>query len=152
MRIRIEIEDKGYKATHEFELQDMEGTDPRERIIDLLNASGVFKEIDHPTPQVHAEKPGTLIERLANFIQYEFPDRWFSSQELRDRYETVADDIKLSTVSTYLSRLAKAGLLESRGSRNNRKYFLISNEGAIDHIHAVPIAQRKGKTGGYIRP
>jgi hypothetical protein len=65
------------------------------------------------------------MDRLEHFIKYEFTNTWFASQELRERYETVADDIKLSTVSTYLSRMNRDGLLEKRGNRNNRQYRLI---------------------------
>jgi DNA-binding transcriptional regulator PaaX len=65
------------------------------------------------------------MDRLERFIRFEFPNNWFTSQELRERYETVADDIKLSTVSTYLSRMNRDGLLERKGNRNNRQYKLI---------------------------
>jgi hypothetical protein len=65
------------------------------------------------------------MDRLEHFIKFEFSNTWFTSQELRERYETVADDIKLSTVSTYLSRMNRDGLLEKRGNRNNRQYRLI---------------------------
>jgi DNA-binding transcriptional ArsR family regulator len=62
---------------------------------------------------------------LASFIKFEFSNTWFTTQELRERYETVADDIKLSTVSTYLSRMNRDGLLDRRGNRNNRQYRLL---------------------------
>ena len=65
------------------------------------------------------------MDRLGSFIRYEFSNAWFTTQELRERYETVADDIKLSTVSTYLSRMNRDGLLDKRGNRNNRQYRLI---------------------------
>lgn len=67
------------------------------------------------------------MEKLGSFIKYEFSNTWFTTQELRERYETVADDIKLSTVSTYLSRMNRDGLLDRRGNRNNRQYRLIEN-------------------------
>ena len=67
------------------------------------------------------------MEKLGGFIKYEFTNTWFTTQELRERYETVADDIKLSTVSTYLSRMNRDGLLERRGNRNNRQYRLIES-------------------------
>lgn len=61
------------------------------------------------------------MDRLEHFIKFEFSNTWFTSQELRERYETVADDIKLSTVSTYLSRMNrvvcwKKGETETTGS------------------------------------
>ena len=65
------------------------------------------------------------MDRLASFIKFEFSNTWFTTQELRERYETVADDIKLSTVSTYLSRMNRDGLLDRKGNRNNRQYRLL---------------------------
>lgn len=127
MRIRIEIEDKGLKSMYEFESQEMEGDALRERIIGYLNASGIFSDKDAAAPQAQGiDDSGTLMDRLSKFIKFEFPDSWFTSQELRERYETVADDIKLSTVSTYLSRMNRDGLLERRGNRNNRQYKLVA--------------------------
>jgi DNA-binding transcriptional regulator PaaX len=65
------------------------------------------------------------MDRLASFIKFEFSNTWFTTQELRERYETVADDIKLSTVSTYLSRMNRDGQLDRKGNRNNRQYRLL---------------------------
>jgi len=126
MKIRIEIEDKGLKSIHEFESQAMDGEILRERIMSFLNASMVFSDKGtSPAAAAEIEAGGTLMDRLERFIRFEFPDNWFTTQELRDRYETVSDDIKLSTVSTYLSRMNRDGLLERRGNRNNRQYRLL---------------------------
>lgn len=128
MRIRIEIEDDGLKSSHEFESQNMDGEALRDKIIGFLSASGIFEGKDErgaAAPTHDYSSSGTIMDRLENFIKYEFTNTWFTSQELRERYETVADDIKLSTVSTYLSRMNRDGLLEKRGNRNNRQYRLI---------------------------
>jgi hypothetical protein len=126
MRIRIEIEDTGFKSVHEFESQNMDGEALREKIIGFLTASGVFSDAEIQAPAARAyDIKGTLMDRLENFIKFEFPNAWFTSQELRERYETVMDDIKLSTVSTYLSRMNRDGMLERRGNRNNRQYRLV---------------------------
>jgi len=130
MRIRIEIEDKGLKSSHEFESQNMDGEALRDRIIGFLSASGVFEsrgESIASAASAHNYSSGTLMDRLESFIRYEFSNTWFTTQELREKYETVADDIKLSTVSTYLSRMNRDGLLDKRGNRNNRQYRLIEN-------------------------
>ncbi|MDD1730536.1 MAG: hypothetical protein CG440_1439 [Methanosaeta sp. NSM2] len=129
MRIRIEIEDKGLKSSHEFESQNMDGEALRDRIIGFLSASGVFEGRGDTAGGVPAPDygRGTLMEKLGSFIKYEFSSTWFTTQELRERYETVADDIKLSTVSTYLSRMNRDGLLDKRGNRNNRQYRLIES-------------------------
>ncbi len=131
MKIRIEIEGKDLKSSHEFESQNMDGEVLRERIIGFLSASGVFEGDEGHAGAAHAGAPrgyegsGTLMDKLESFIRFEFSNTWFTTQELRERYETVADDIKLSTVSTYLSRMNRDGLLERRGNRNNRQYRLI---------------------------
>jgi len=130
MRIRIEVEDKGLKSVYEFESQNMEGEALREKIIGYLTASGVFSEAEgHASAAQSYDTGGTLMDRLEKFLKFEFPSTWFTSQELRERYETVADDIKLSTVSTYLSRMNRDGLLERKGNRNNRQYRLVEEGG-----------------------
>ncbi len=126
MKVKIEIEDDGMKSTHVFE-----GTIIREKIIDFLAAAGVFSElVDEVREAVEpkSENSRTLRDRLEIFVREEFPESWFSSNELRDRYETVSDDIKLSTVSTYLSRMYYDGVLERRGNRNQRQYRLVTEE------------------------
>ena len=125
MRIRIEIEDKGLKSSHEFESQNMDGEALRDRIVGFLSASGVFEGRGESIASPRDYSSGTLMDRLESFIRYEFSNTWFATQELRERYETVADDIKLSTVSTYLSRMNHDGLLDKRGNRNNRQYRLM---------------------------
>ncbi|NTV27817.1 MAG: hypothetical protein HGA93_03950 [Methanothrix sp.] len=127
MRIRIEIEDKGLKSSHEFESQNMDGEALREKIIGFLSASGIFEGTEERGTAARDYSSGTLMDRLESFLRFEFSNTWFTTQELRERYETVADDIKLSTVSTYLSRMNRDGLLDRRGNRNNRQYRLIEN-------------------------
>lgn len=148
MRIRIEIEDLDYKLSHEFESQSMDGEVLREKIIEFLSASGVFESTrDHAAP---ANSIGsTLMDRLERFIRFEFPNTWFTSQELRERYETVEDDIKLSTVSTYLSRMNRVGLLERRGNRNNRQYRLIERiePGIGGGVHRQEAFERRREEG-----
>ena len=126
MKVKIEIEDEGMRSTHVFE-----GTILREKILDFLAAAGVFSEVpDEPRKETmpKSEDNRTLRDRLEIFVRDEFPDSWFSSNDLRDQYETVSDDIKLSTVSTYLSRMYYDGVLERRGNRNQRQYRLVTEE------------------------
>lgn len=145
MRIRIEIEDKGMKSVYEFESQELGGEDLRDKIVSYLGASGVFSEKENQPQSAHAyEAGGTLMDRLENFIRFEFPDSWFTTQQLRDKYETVSDDIKLSTVSTYLSRMNRDGQLERKGNRNNRQYRLIT--GANSDLGKHEILQNKKRS------
>lgn len=126
MKVKIEIEDGGMKSTHVFE-----GAIVREKIIDFLAAAGVFREgaVEIPrAAQPKSEENRTLRDRLEIFVREEFPESWFSSNELRDRYEAVSEEIKLSTVSTYLSRMYYDGVLERRGNRTQRQYRLVTEE------------------------
>jgi hypothetical protein len=150
MRIRIEVEDKGLKSVYEFESQNLEGEALRERIIGYLTASGVFAEAEERTPAAQSyDTGGTLMDRLERFIRFEFPSSWFTSQELRERYETVADDIKLSTVSTYLSRMNRDGMLERKGNRNNRQYKLIEENKPEAAVEQNPYQQKRRVEGRW---
>lgn len=142
MKIRIEIEEKGMKSSHEFESEALDRETVRDRIVEFLSASNVFSEKEPSMPTYEAG--GTLMDSLERFIRFEFPDAWFTSQELRERYETVADDIKLSTVSTYLSRMYHDGLLDRRGNRNNRQYRLVPR--AMPEIPASSPYQAKKRS------
>ncbi|UEC42193.1 MAG: hypothetical protein METHAR1v1_420009 [Methanothrix sp.] len=126
MKVKIEIEDGGMKSTHVFE-----GAIVREKIIDFLAAAGVFREEAVELPgaaQPKSEENRTLRDRLEIFVREEFRESWFSSNELRDRYEALSEEIKLSTVSTYLSRMYYDGVLERRGNRTQRQYRLVTEE------------------------
>ena len=126
MKVKIEIEDNGMKSTHVFE-----GAIIREKVIDFLVAANVFLEGADEVQKAVEPKPEnnqTLRDRLEIFVREEFPESWFSSNDLRDRYETISDDIKLSTVSTYLSRMYYDGVLERRGNRNQTQYRLVTEE------------------------
>lgn len=126
MKVKIEIEEGGMKSTHVFE-----GAIARERIIDFLTAAGVFRaggDDLREVPLARYEDNRTLRDRLEIFVREEFPESWFSSNELKDRYEAASDEIKLSTVSTYLSRMYYDGVLERRGNRTQRQYRLVTEE------------------------
>ncbi|AEH61342.1 transcriptional repressor, CopY family [Methanosalsum zhilinae DSM 4017] len=70
----------------------------------------------------------TINERLELFLKYEYPRVWFTSQDIQQHYERIYGNIKLSTVSTYLSRMYRKQLLERRGNRNQRQYRYIADE------------------------
>ncbi|MEM1537652.1 MAG: hypothetical protein QXK12_02390 [Candidatus Nezhaarchaeales archaeon] len=65
-----------------------------------------------------------LKPRISSLIINFFSNgRWFKSKEIQKLFEEVySEKTKLSTVSTYLSRLFYSGLLERRGSRAEREY------------------------------
>ncbi len=61
-------------------------------------------------------------------IQKSFPLIWFSSKDIQSVYEQeLKEPIGLSTVSTYLSRMASKGMLLRTGGSNNLKYRTAPN-------------------------
>ncbi|WP_300608854.1 hypothetical protein [Methanohalophilus sp.] len=77
--------------------------------------------------------PLTISERLELFLKYEFPRVWATSQDIQQHYETIYGPIKLSTVSTYLSRMFHKNLVERRGNRNRREYLFVGDENPVEN-------------------
>ncbi len=68
----------------------------------------------------------TIKERLRLFLKFEFTSLWFTSLQVKEKYERqYGEEIKISTVSTYLTRLYNEGFLERRGNRVEREYHVI---------------------------
>jgi len=73
----------------------------------------------------------TIKERLAYFLRYDesAPKGWFTSSQVRRIYEEVyGEEVRLSTISTYLASLHSGGVLERKGSRAMRQYRLFPME------------------------
>lgn len=64
------------------------------------------------------------IERVASIIRNHYPEGdSFTSNEVCELYEIIfKEGVKMSTVSTYLSRLADENMLNRRGSVSQRLY------------------------------
>lgn len=81
-------------------------------------------------------QPLTLKERLEMFLRFEYPRVWFSSLDVKRRYESVYGKINLSTVSTYLARMYRDNILERKGNRNQREYHF-KDEIALHNMEEV---------------
>ncbi|MHA1300171.1 MAG: hypothetical protein ACTSO9_12185 [Candidatus Helarchaeota archaeon] len=54
---------------------------------------------------------------------------WFTSRDIQDLYKNeYGEEVRISTISTYLSRLFEDGVLDRRGSRKRREFQLISEK------------------------
>jgi len=68
------------------------------------------------------------FEKVHFIIKKHFPIIWFSSKDVQAVYEQeLKEPIGLSTISTYLSRMANKGLLLRTGGANSLKYKVASN-------------------------
>jgi hypothetical protein len=80
----------------------------------------------------------TIKERLKLFLKFEYRGRWFTSLDVKERYERqYNEEIKISTVSTYLSRLNNEGFLQKRGNRVEREYMIVDITDDNDPISSV---------------
>ena len=138
-KMRVEIFDgEGNKYTLAFEGQITR--DKALRLLDLMELLGGM------TTSGHSEgNPTTLTNQLSKYdkirmiIQKNFPLVWFSSREVQLAYEQeFKEPINLSTVATYLSRMASKGTLVKAGASNRLKYRLAPTYPQVPHKQQVP--------------
>ena len=128
-RMRVELFDnEGNRYTIAFEGQITR--DKALRVLDLVELLGGMPS-EGATPGVDSNlTTGSVsrFEKMQSVIQKNFPLVWFSSKEIQSVYEKeLREPVGLSTVSTYLSRMASKGLLLRTGGPNNLKYRQITN-------------------------
>jgi hypothetical protein len=128
-KMRVELFDsEGNRYTIAFEGQITR--DKALRLLDLVELLGGM-----PGEGATSGAAGTLasnnlsrFEKVRLVLQKSFPLVWFSSKDIQSVYEQeLKEPIGLSTVSTYLARMASRGLLLRTGGSNNLKYKVIPN-------------------------
>jgi len=76
----------------------------------------------------------TQREKVFLLLKYNHKGEWVRSQDLKVEYElTYGEEIKLSSLSTYLKRFYMNGILERRGTRAQREYMLPVRPAAINY-------------------
>lgn len=122
-KMRVELFDgEGNRYTVAFE-----GQVTREkalRLLDLVELLGGMPDgASSAVAGVSADKSFSRFEKVRSVIQKSFPIVWFSSRDIQSAYEQeLKEPVSLSTVSTYLARMANRGLLLRAGESNNMKY------------------------------
>ncbi|MEM3874765.1 MAG: hypothetical protein QXU45_06495 [Candidatus Bathyarchaeia archaeon] len=140
-KMRIEVFDsEGNKYSIAFEGQITR--DKALRLLDLVELLGGVTPggANSGVDIVAVEK--SKYDKLLAVLQKHFPIVWFTSKEVQLAYEQEFNEpISLSTVATYLSRMANKGMLIKAGASNRLKYRIapspphvlvkhrISNEG-----------------------
>jgi len=128
-KMRVELFDSdGNRYTIAFEGQVTR--DKALRLLDLVELLGGAPS-ENPSlsnGQNFPNKTLSRFEKVQLVIQKNFPLLWFSSKEIQSVYEQeLKEPVGLSTISTYLSRMANKGMLLRTGGSNNLKYRTISN-------------------------
>ncbi|MCS7115238.1 MAG: hypothetical protein RMJ15_08635 [Nitrososphaerota archaeon] len=126
-KMRIEVFDgEGNKYTISFEGQVTR--DKALRILDLVELLGgmASDETNSGVKFLNLEK--SKYDKVVFLVQKYFPMAWFSSREIQEAYEDeFKEPISLSTVATYLSRMAGKGILVKAGASNRLKYRFAPN-------------------------
>jgi len=127
-KIRVELFDsEGNRYTVAFEGQITR--DKALRLFDLVELLGGVPN-DVSSRGIGDSSSAALssrFEKVRLVIQKSFPLVWFSSRDLQSVYEQeMKEPVSLSTVSTYLSRMAAKGLVLRTGEGNNLKYKSMS--------------------------
>jgi hypothetical protein len=128
-KMRVELFDSdGNRYTIAFEGQITR--DKALRLLDLVELLGGMPGEGSsvaPNPTLPNNKV-SRFEKVQLVIQKSFPVIWFSSKDVQSVFEQeLKEPIGLSTVSTYLSRMATKGLLLRTGGSNNLKYKAAPN-------------------------
>ena len=128
-KMRVELFDsEGNRYTIAFEGQITR--DKALRLLDLVELLGGMPN-ESTSQRPESLVTGALLSRFEKVrfvIQKNFPLVWFSSRDIQSVYEQeLKEPISLSTVSTYLSRMAGKGLLLRTGESNNLRYKTVSN-------------------------
>lgn len=122
-KIRVDIFNNGDRYTITFE-----GQVTREktlRLLDLAELLGGMSPNNSEPNRPTSEMP--KIDRVCLIVEKNFPVGWFSSRDIQSAYEEQFNEpIILSTVSTYLSRLADRGILIKGGASNQRRYRIMT--------------------------
>ncbi len=128
-KIRVELFDSdGNRYTIAFEGQVTR--DKALRLLDLVELLGGAPS-EGAVASPAAALPNRVLSRFEKVqlvIQKNFPLIWFSSKDIQSIYEQeLKEPVSLSTVSTYLSRMASKGILLRTGGSNNLKYKTAPN-------------------------
>lgn len=133
MKVRVEVtDDDGVKSSMEKE------GDLQLEMLRQLTVRDVIKFLEAQLAPLSVRdaydyegEDLTIKERLASFLRYDerAPKGWFISSQIKRIYEgAFEENLRLSTISTYLASMHSEGILERKGSRAKRQYRLIAKE------------------------
>lgn len=141
-KVRIEIFNNGDRYTITFE-----GQVTREKALRLLDLVELLGGMPTVTPVTKISSSQLLkIDKVRSIAEKKFPIGWFSSRDVQMSYEEQFNEpIRLSTVSTYLSRLADRGVFTKEGKSNQKRYRIINSladyqihkKGSLSHTHKL---------------
>jgi hypothetical protein len=127
-KMRVEMFDtEGNRYSITFEGQVTR--DKAVRLLDLVELLGGTPGGSNPgAGSTQFGNELSKYDKVRVVVQRHFPIVWFSSHEVQSVYEQeLKEPISLSTVATYLSRMAAKGALLKTGPSNNLRYRATQN-------------------------
>ena len=135
-KIDLEFKACGQKLKLSFS-EDVNPLKIKEILTCLNNSTGEKSQPKKKKTKTKDIDSLTIIEKLRLLFEKLGKIGWFSSQHVKELYaHEFGEEIKSSTVSTYLSRLHESEELTRRGSRTKREYLV----GRITEEVTIPIS------------
>jgi predicted transcriptional regulator len=124
-RVKIDFYDKeGIK--HTMAIEGRVTRDKVGKILDYIELMGGVESSPSSTNFIQ-KSTNNRFDRLLSLVLTHFPDRTFISKDVQKSYKSIYDEeVPLSTISTYLSRLVDRGVLTRDGSSFEWKYTVKS--------------------------
>ncbi len=120
-RVKVEITDEE-GTTYSLSLQ---GKFSQEKVLRMMELMDLLGDQPHNKPQKSEPDQSTTYGKLLKLIESNYSMKEFSSADIaRDYEEHNNNPIPLSTVSTYLARLADRGALKRQKFGNSWVYRL----------------------------
>lgn len=121
--MRVEVYDgSGNRYTITFE-----GRVTREKALKVFDIVELLGGMPNIEPEWKRVPKLSKIDKVRLIVEKNFPIVWFNAKDVQRAYEKETEEpIGLSTVSTYLSRLADRGFLIKTRNSNRIRYRLIS--------------------------
>jgi hypothetical protein len=118
-KVKVEITDEE-GTTYSLALH---GTFSQEKVLRLMELIDLLGRTDHNNTTALSPNESTTYGKILKLIQSSYAAKEFSSADIAREYEDrLASPIPLSTVSTYLSRLADRGVLSRQKFGNSWVY------------------------------
>ena len=119
-KMRVEL----FDGSGEHYAITFEGQVTREKALRLLDLVELLGGMPPGNPRWNPPTSElSKLDKIRLVVEKSFPIGWFSSRDIQSAYEEeFKEPISLSTVSTYLSRMADRGILAKNGASNRRRY------------------------------
>ena len=106
----------------------IEGRVTRDKVGKVLDYIELMGGVEGSSPKADFIQKSTnnRFDRLLSLVLTHFPGRPFLSKDVQKAYKSIYEEVPLSTISTYLSRLVDRGVLTRDGSSFEWKYTVKS--------------------------